>query len=249
MSRADDDSCSCRAHGNPRNAGDERPRPAAACRAASFLLPRRVVKGQGDHRARRVPALVLGGDLDLDARARLVVRPLQVHERDVLLQDRRPGAGRGVADLPAVAPDRQAAAHGRARNLRRQADRAVDLLEALPVHLEADQLPRRALALLALECAAADEVAGLVEVDRPTEAHLVGRRFLGGDPGVIGGRVVHVEHEEAGLNARHVHGEDAAGRDAVIIAGRHERVPDRRARPRPSRSRSPGRPCSPYARW
>ena len=193
--------------------------------------------------------MVLDRDLDLTPRAGLVVRPLQVRERDVLLQHRRPRARRGVADLLAVVQHRQAAAHGHRRDLRRQADRGVEALESLPVDLEADDLPGRSLARLALERAAADEVARLVERDRPAEAHLVGRGLLAGDPRVRGGGVVDVEHEQPRLDARHVHREDAARRRSRSRRRRPSARPRRAARPpRPSRSRSRGRRCSRCAR-
>ena len=170
--------------------------------------------------------MVLHGDFDLDLRARLEVRALQVHERDVLLQHRRPRAGRGVAHLPRARVNRDAAAHGRGGNLRRHADRGVLALEPLPVDLEADHLPARPFAVFAFERAAADEVARLVEAHGPAEAHFVGRRPLARDPGVSGRGVVDVEHEQAGFDTRHVHGQDAGGRDAIVVSRGHQRVPD-----------------------
>ena len=100
-------------------------------------------------------------------------------------------------------------------------------LHALPRDLQAHQLPGRAFALLALERAAADEVALLVQAHRPVEPELVGRGFLPVDPGVVGRVVVDLDHEEPGLDPRHVHRQDAAGHQAVVVAGDDQRVPDR----------------------
>jgi hypothetical protein len=117
--------------------------------------------------------MMFHGDLDHDLRAGLEVRLREVRERDVFLQHGRPGARRRVADLRAAGLDWQAATHGHGRNLRRKPHLGIESLEPFPVDVEADEFPARSFAVLALERAPADEVAGLVEVDGPAEAHLV----------------------------------------------------------------------------
>src|SRR5262245_17853277 len=89
---------------------------------ALLLLPGRIVERQLHDFRRCLLAMVFHGDLDGEFSARLEVRALHVGERDVLLQHRRPGAGRRVADLLAVDHHGQTAAHSHTRDLRWQAD-------------------------------------------------------------------------------------------------------------------------------
>jgi hypothetical protein len=44
---------------------------------------------------------------------------------------------------------------------------------------------------------------------------------------VVRGGVVDVDHEEPGFDARHVHRQDPARRDAVVVTRFHDRVPHR----------------------
>ena len=169
-------------------------------------------------------------------------------ERDVLLEDRRPGVAGHLAHLAAVlVVDRQpVAARGR-RQAGRQREALVERLERLPGHLEADQRPRRAALLLGLERLAADEVgeARALEVDDPAEADLEGRRLARLEHHLGRAEVVDAEQDEAGLDARDVERVEPGRRDAVRPAGVHQRVPQpQRARPSPPTPRSRGRRCS-----
>jgi hypothetical protein len=59
--------------------------------------------------------LVLDRHFDLDPRIGREVRGLDVREREILLEERRPATARGVAHLLAAAIDRDTAAPGDGR--------------------------------------------------------------------------------------------------------------------------------------
>ena len=69
-------------------------------------------------------------------------------QRNQLLQHRRPGRGRGAADLAAAAVDRHGDARGGGGDGGARPRRLVERFDLRPVDLEADDLPRRPAALL-----------------------------------------------------------------------------------------------------
>src|SRR3954467_10284934 len=111
---------------------------------------------------------MLDGDLHLERRALTEPRRAQMGERDVLLEQWRPAAARGVADLLAGGIERHAHAPGGARHARSEPHLGVEPFERIPVEFDADELPLRAAGLFLGERRAADE-ALLGEVHRPAE--------------------------------------------------------------------------------
>src|SRR4249919_4164489 len=117
--------CFCSTRVKPKAGSRRSPDDEAVAfnsRSGLLLLPFRLVERQLHDLALCVQALVLDSHFHAQRGARFVVRTLQVHQRDVFLQHRRPRAGGGIADLLAALPHRQAATHRHAGNLRRQAD-------------------------------------------------------------------------------------------------------------------------------
>src|SRR5207247_10606840 len=88
-------------------------------------------------------------------------------------------------------------------------------LDRLAVDLDADEPPLRTFVLEACEGRFADEVARLVEVDGPSEAHLIG---------VVLDRHVRAVVQDARLDAADIRG--ARGPAVVLLPRLHDRVPE-----------------------
>src|SRR6185436_9723589 len=130
-------------------------------------------------------------------------------ECDRLLEDRTPAVARRLADLAAAGKDRNRRAIDGGRDCWRQALRVVQLLDVVPVQLQADEPSLGAAGpLLALERETTDEIA-LVEADKPPEPDLERRVVLLGIERMAGRRVVHLDEDEPGLEPSHVEGEHA----------------------------------------
>ena len=97
------------------------------------------------------------------------------------------------------------------RQLRREADGAVQALERVPVDFDADELPFGRPLGFARERRLADEML-LAQVDRPGEVELVGRRGLALDERLARRHVVDVEQHEPRFDARNVEREHAGRR-------------------------------------
>src|SRR6476646_8806136 len=169
-------------------------------------LARRVEERQIRHRRRHTAAPGLNRPLDLDPVAGLAVPRVDRGQRDDLLQDRAPGRAGRLADLAAPRVERNGDARGRRVERRSEPLRAVQLLEGLPVELQADEPPRRpASLLLSFERTAADEMCLLVEVDEAAEdAELERRERLLGDQRVPHGVEVDLDQDQAGFDPRDV---------------------------------------------
>src|SRR6185503_14745408 len=111
-------------------------------------------------------ASVLDRDLHLERRPGRRPARLQMRERDVLLEERRPAPAGRVAGLLLGGIDRHAHAPGGAGKARREAELRIQLLHRVPVDLDAHELPLRPAAGFLRERLAADE-ALLLEVYRP----------------------------------------------------------------------------------
>src|SRR5690349_18403736 len=129
-------------------------------------LALRVKKRLLHHPHRGALALMLDGHLHLERRADGEPRRAQMSERDVLLQQRRPAAGGRVADLLAAVVDRHAHAPGLLRQARGEPELAMETLERIPVHFDADETPLRIARRLGGQRFAPDE-ALLLQVHRP----------------------------------------------------------------------------------
>src|SRR5687768_807147 len=117
-------------------------RPASRPREpASRAFPRRIEERQLLDRREGALAAMLHRHLDLDFGARRGMRGTDVPEREILLQQRRPGAARRVTDLRAASINRMARAPGDVRHVRREPAVAMETLEAHPVDLQADERP------------------------------------------------------------------------------------------------------------
>src|SRR5258708_28707846 len=117
---------------------------------------------------------MLDADSHLERRTLCEPRRAKMRERDVLLQQRRPAAARGVADLFAAGIKRHAHPPGGARQAGGETDVGIEPLQRIPVELDAAELPLRAARFLLNERRAADE-AFLGEVYGPAEVELEGR--------------------------------------------------------------------------
>src|SRR5262245_10632009 len=113
----------------------------------SVALALGIEEGLLHHARRGALAAVLDGDFHLQRRARHGPAGLEMREGDVLLEDRRPAAARGVARLLAPGVERDARAPRLARQSRGEPDLGVETLQGIPVHLDADELPLRAALL------------------------------------------------------------------------------------------------------
>ncbi len=153
------------------------------------------------------------------------------------------------ADLAAVAHDR-ARRRARRRPARPAAARAARRAPRPRVQSTSSPTicragPRRCSSTSAR---AADE-RRLVELHQPAEAHLERRVLLRGDQRLLAAVEIHVDEQQAGLDARDVERQHAGRLDVERPSGAHQRVPHPHARTQPaSRSRSRDRPCSRCAR-
>jgi hypothetical protein len=130
-------------------------------------------------------------------------------------------------DLAAPEEDRPPRSVDHRRDRRRQALRAEQTLDAVPVELEADEAARRtAGSPFALERKPADEV-GLVEGDEPAEPDLERAVALLRVHRVTGRGVVDLEQDQARLQPDDVEREHPGRADRVVLAGRPQRVPER----------------------
>src|SRR5947207_3364467 len=116
--------------------------------ACSGPLPLGVEERELAHPGVGALASVLDGHLDLNRRIRREVRSLEVREREILLEQRRPASARGVAHLLAAAIDRDAAAPGDGRERGCQAHRPEERLEGIPVDFDPYEAPRGSARLL-----------------------------------------------------------------------------------------------------
>ena len=117
------------------------------------------------------------------------LKALQVRERDVLLEERRPDAARGVADLPARRIERHAHAPRDAGDRRREADLGVMPLQRAPVDLDPDEAPFRAARVCGGQGLTPDEGL-LAEVDGPREVQFVRGRGLRVDQRLAGAELL-----------------------------------------------------------
>ena len=120
-----------------------------------------------------------------DRRARLEVRRPEVRQRQGLLEQRRPAAARGVADLLAVAVDRRAGAPRHVRELRRQAVRGVQRARTTPSRPRARRSPTPAPRARSAASARAPVERPLVGAHRPAEVDLERRGLLRLDQRVV----------------------------------------------------------------
>src|SRR2546430_2725428 len=180
------------------------------------LASSRRVSSGSDQEARKSPlsrgVVVLHGALQAHRGAGCLVRPAQVRQRERLLENGRPAPARGVAHLRAVAIDGGAGAPRDVRDLRRQALGAEQALEGFPVHLESDEAPRGTVLPLRGERPVPVE-GRLRSAHRPAQVDLVWAGLARLDQRVVRGEIVHVQHDEPGLDAGDVHGPDARGSD------------------------------------
>ena len=143
-----------------------------------FLLPLRLIERQLHHLRRRVLAMMIHRDLHSHIRAEFIIRLLQMCERDVLLQQRRPTCRGRIPHLHIANQNRHTRTDRGPRHLRRQTDLGIQLLHADPIDLDAHHLPRRAFALLFFQRLAPDKITRLIQRYCPIESQLERRRLL-----------------------------------------------------------------------
>ena len=167
---------------------------------------------------------MLDGDLELEGRSRFAVLGLHVAEREIPLEQRRPGAARGVAHLFTTSIYRRAGAPRDVGDVRRESALEMQLLEGFPAHVEADEAPCGSARLFLAERALSVE-RSLRVAHCPSEVELVGRRPLILDECVLRREVVDVEHHEPCLDARDVERPYSRRDNAVRSAGTDQCVP------------------------
>src|SRR5688572_15128705 len=153
---------------------------------------------------------MLHGHLELDRGARSGVFRGYMTERDVPLEQRRPGAAGRVAYLFAIPQDRRAGAPRNVGDVRGEAAVLMQPFEGHPVHLETNEAPRGTAPFL-LAMSGTSRVRSLGLADGPSEPELIGRRLLVFDHRVMRREVVDVEHHEPRLDARDVQRPDPGG--------------------------------------
>src|SRR5687768_13124057 len=102
--------------------------------------------------------MMLDRHLDLELPADFGVLGLDVRERDVFLEKRRPAPARRIARLLVVVIDRHARAPRRRWKLRRETDVEIQGFERIPVDFDADEAPLRSFAAFVRQRFAADEL-------------------------------------------------------------------------------------------
>src|SRR5258705_365951 len=137
-----------------------------------------------------------------------------------------PGKTSSVTAAPPTRGRRSSTTVFHPARARRAAVGEEEPLERHPIHLEPDEIPRRAVLPLGRERAAPVERT-LVGAHGPSEVDLVGRGLPRLDKRVMRGEVIDVHHDEPGLDPGDVEGPDARRRHAVWLPRLHDRVPER----------------------
>src|SRR6266487_4790335 len=141
----------------PRGSADALRGLAKVVGLASRLLPLRFEERPLDDRGRHPMALPLDRHLDLDLRPEVRVRRRDRGDRDVFLQDWRPAAARGPADLTIPRVEWYLVSPRLRWRLRREPHLPIVPLDRSPIDVKPDRAPGRSASVLLEERLPPDE--------------------------------------------------------------------------------------------